>query len=76
MTGNVEMVEVYLEPRVKRGKAQAFYAGENEPCGREIWVWLPISQITVHNDGNGESKAKRVDLPDWLAFDKELEVET
>lgn len=67
------MVEVTLESRLKQEKAQAFWAGdvseESEGEPKEVWVWLPLSQITVTEN---QDLTCTVEMPEWLAKEKEL----
>lgn len=70
------IIDLQLEPRMTRGKAQAFWQGDYEdadggkPDTREKWVWLPLSQIEVAEVK--DSPLVEVSLPEWLAVDKGL----
>lgn len=70
-----ELIDVELEARIVKGKAQAFWQGDyqnneegEEP--KEEWVWLPLSQIEVEESGSG--KCVMVTMPEWLAQNKGL----
>ena len=65
-----EKIELELEIRLTQGKAQAFFDGELDENGREVWVWLPLSQIEIENNGNAKGKLVTVLMPEWLAIDK------
>lgn len=65
-----EMTVVELEPRMTKGKAQAFWMGELDDKDREVWIWLPLSQITVEEIK--DSPLVEVSIPEWLAIEKEL----
>lgn len=70
-TGRSDIVDVTLTRRAEREKAIAFWQGDRDDTGREVWVWLPISQIEI--DGPDHRGATvTVSLPEWLAKDKEL----
>lgn len=69
-SGKSDIVDVTLEKRMIKGKAQAFYTGELDENNREVWVWLPLSQIEIA-EINGNSIVE-VSLPEWLAKDKGL----
>ena len=70
-----DLIEVSLEPRMIKGKAQAFFQGDYEespgtPDNKEVWIWLPLSQIEIgEKDGRG---CCEVTMPEWLAKDKGL----
>lgn len=69
-TGKSDLTDVSLEPRMVRGKAQAFFQGELDENDREVWIWLPLSQIEVsEKDDKG---LVVVTMPEWLALDKGL----
>lgn len=68
-TGKSDIVDVSLEPRLRRDKAQAFFQGELDEDDKEIWIWLPLSQIEIEQ---GEGNLVTVSLPEWLALDKGL----
>lgn len=70
-TGKSDIIDVSLEPRLIKGKAQAFFQGDFEDDGeKEIWIWLPLSQIEVsEKDASG---CVEVSLPEWLAQKNEL----
>lgn len=75
-TGKSNIVDVSLEPRMVRGKAQAFWQGDykendgGKPDAQEEWVWLPLSQIEVTEVT--DSPLVEVSMPEWLAKDKGL----
>jgi len=73
MSDGTDKTEVELEPRMlsSNKKAQAFFMGELDENDREVWVWLPLSQIEVEPLKQG-SKTVTVTLPEWLAINKEL----
>lgn len=70
-----ENIEVTLEKRrdSASGQATAFFQGDYEDDragnGKEIWVWLPKSQIEVEENKDGTCT---VTMPEWLAHDKGL----
>lgn len=69
-TGKSDIIDVTLEPKFVKGKAQAFTQGEVDDTGREVWIWLPLSQIEVgEKDAGGTCE---VSMPEWLAKDKGL----
>jgi len=65
----VDMIDVELAPRMEREKACAFSQGEIDDDDREIWIWLPVSQIEVEHGSRGMAT---VTMPEWLAMKKEL----
>lgn len=65
-----DLVDVTLEPRMERDKAQAFFQGELDGNDREVWIWLPLSQIEV--SAKCPKGTVKVTLPEWLAQDKGL----
>lgn len=48
-----------------KGGGTAIFQGELDENDKEVWVWLPTSQIENNNDGT-------FTLPEWLAKDKGL----
>jgi len=73
-TGKSDIIDVMLEPRMVKGAAQAFWQGDmrEDSTGshREVWIWLPLSQIKVGDkDDNGVCE---VSMPEWLGIDKGL----
>lgn len=58
-----------LELRMSKGKAQAFFMGELDEDDKEIWIWLPLSQISI---AKGEGNMVTVSLPECIAYDKGL----
>lgn len=71
-TRNKKLVDIKLSPRIERRKAQAFFNGEYDSDKREVWVWLPISQIKVTKLTKCVSM---VTLPEWLATATKLKVD-
>lgn len=70
MSKSWDIIEVEgLEPRMTKGKAQAFFIGEFDEHDKEVWIWLPLSQITVEPD---QGNMVRVSLPECIAYDKGL----
>lgn len=74
MIRNHDIVDVELEPRMVKGKAQAFFAGDYEEAhgtadNKEVWIWLPLSQIEITPINNVLST---VSMPEWLANEKGL----
>lgn len=70
-TGRSDIVDVTLTRRAEKGKSIAFWQGDRDDSGREIWVWLPISQIEI--DGPDHRGATvTVSMPEWLAMQKGL----
>lgn len=49
--------------------AIAVFDGKTDEKGREVWIWLPRSQIEIEHGKDGTAT---VSLPDWLANEKEL----
>jgi len=73
VTGKSDIVDVELEPRIVKEKAQAFFAGKYEESKgkkREVWIWLPLSQIEVGE--KNDRGCATVTMPEWLAIDKGL----
>lgn len=69
-TGKSNIVDVTLEPRMVKGKAQAFFQGEYDENDREVWVFLPLSQIEITEVK--DSTLVEVSMPEWMAKNKEL----
>lgn len=74
-TGKSDLIDVTLEYRQENAAktATAFFQGEYEDTAqkKEIWVWLPNSQIEI--DGVKErGQTVEVTLPEWIALQKEL----
>jgi len=69
-TGKSNIVDVSLEPRIVKGKAQAFFQGELDENDREKWIFLPLSQIEITEET--DSTVVTVSMPEWLAKDKGL----
>ena len=76
-TGKSDIVDVHLEYRrvSPSGSSIAFFQGEFEEDGRggqrEVWVWLPKSQIEIDGEEK-HGKTVEVSLPEWLATEKGL----
>lgn len=68
-SGKSNLVDVTLEKRMEKGAGIAFFQGELDKDDKEIWIWLPKSQIEIEE---GQGKACTVTLPEWLAKDKGL----
>ena len=74
-TGKSDIVDVTLESRglSDSGKAKAFWQGDykelNNGEEREVWIWLPLSQIEIDEQKDGTCV---VSMPEWLAMDKGL----
>lgn len=68
-----EMFEVTLEYRRETANAYGFFQGDYEDTvdgeGKELWVWLPKSQIEV---AERKGAVWTVMVPEWLAQEKEL----
>ena len=76
-TGKSDLVDVTLEYRRESptGSSIGFFQGEVEEDGRggqrEIWIWLPKSQIEIDGEQK-HGKTVEVAMPEWLAMDKWL----
>lgn len=65
-TGESDLVEVTATKRLEKGGGTALFQGEIDPQNnREIWIWVPTSQIQDNGDGT-------FTMPFWLAKDKGL----
>lgn len=64
-SGKSNLIDISAEKHMERENAIAIYDGRNDENGKEIWTWLPKSQI--EDNGNGTFT-----LPEWLAYEKEL----
>ncbi|TXH43280.1 MAG: hypothetical protein E6Q97_34270 [Desulfurellales bacterium] len=64
-TGKSDLIEITAEFRMTKGGGTAIFQGELDENDKEVWVWLPTSQIENNNDGT-------FTLPEWLAKDKGL----
>lgn len=69
----ITTIDIEMEPRLVRGKAQAFWLGELDENDREVWIWLPLSQITVDESTPPNSKLATVTIGEWLAIEKGIE---
>lgn len=68
-----DIVDIELEPRLRREKAQAFFAGELDENDKEIWIWLPLSVIEIDDEvGGGTGNTVTVSMPESWALDKGL----
>ncbi len=74
MKKNHSIIDIDLEPRMVKGKAQAFWQGEynedDKGNKKEVWIWLPLSQIEIETSTCGRNSL--VSMPEWLAMDKGL----
>lgn len=65
-SGQSNLIDIAAEKRIEKGGGTALYQGNNDPeNGREIWIWVPTSQIQDNGDGTFA-------MPEWLAKDKGL----
>lgn len=70
-----DRIELTLEFRREStsGQAIAFFQGDYEDTvdgkGKELWVWLPKSQIEIIKR---KDDVCTVAVPEWLAKEKEL----
>ena len=65
-SGQSNLVDIAAVKRIEKGGGTAHFQGELDPQnGREIWIWVPTSQIQDNGDGT-------FTLPEWLAKDKGL----
>jgi len=65
-SGKSDLIDIAAEKRMEKGGGTALSQGEIDPkTNREIWVWLPTSQIEDNGDGTWA-------MPEWLAKDKGL----
>ena len=60
-----DLVELTLEVKAQTGKAVKVKNLKG------VWVWLPKSQIAIHEDDHGENLFD-ITVPEWLALDNEL----
>jgi hypothetical protein len=65
VAGKSDLIEIAAEKRADREKAVAIYDGRDDDSGKEIWTWLPKSQIEDNGDGT-------FTMPEWLALEKGL----
>lgn len=65
MKRNHDLVDVDGEFRMQKGDGIAIYTGVDDDNGREVWVWLPVSQVENNRDGT-------FTMPEWLAVEKGL----
>ena len=61
-----ELVDIECEVRSQTEKGIAIWDGEENQDGKEIWTWLPKSEVEV-NEEDGT-----VTMPTWLAKNKGL----
>lgn len=69
MKSNIIDVTVELKLDDPNKQAIAVWDGKEDEDGREIWIWLPRSQIEYEVISAGTAE---VQLPEWLAQEKEL----
>lgn len=71
VTGKSDIVDVVVEMRDDSPHRQAIavFDGEKDKNDKEVWVWLPRSQIEVDKL---EGRSVTISLPEWLAMDKGL----
>lgn len=50
---------------MEKGGGTALFQGELDDKDKEIWIWVPTSQIEDNGDGTWA-------MPEWLAKDKGL----
>lgn len=60
-----DLVDVTAEKRMDREKSIALFAGDYDDDGKEVWVFVPKSQVEENGDGT-------FTMPEWLALDKGL----
>ena len=73
--GSKTLTDIACHVRQVRDKAIAVADGtteENEGRDREVWYWLPLSQIEVDPSTYDVGDEVTVTLPEWLAMDKGL----
>lgn len=63
--GKRELVDITCEVRKETDKGLAIWDGEEDKDGKEVWTWLPKSEVEVNDDGT-------ITLPEWLAKNKGL----
>jgi len=64
-SGKSNIVDVALEKKMTKGGGTAFSQGDKDENGREVWIWIPTSQVEDNGDGTFA-------MPEWLAKDKGL----
>lgn len=60
-----DIVTVEASKRMEGDDVLAVSIGNIDEHGREVWHWLPKSQIEDHHDGT-------FSMPEWLAIEKGL----
>lgn len=60
-----DLIDIAAEKRMEKGAGTALFQGDKDENGREVWVWVPTSQIEDNGDGTFA-------MPEWLAKDKGL----
>lgn len=73
--GDKTLTDISCHVRQVRDKAIAVADGtteEHEGREREVWYWLPLSQIEVEPEHYDVGDEVTVTLPCWLAMDKGL----
>lgn len=73
VSGASNLIEVCVELRSDdpAKAAIAVFDGKTDENGREVWVWLPRSQIEF-DEKDYRKKTITVTLPEWLAEQKGL----
>lgn len=65
-SGKSNIIDIAAEKRMEKGGGIALFQGELDPKNnREIWIWVPASQVEDNGDGTWA-------MPEWLAKDKGL----
>ncbi len=64
-TGKSNLIDIAAEKRMEKGAGIALFQGDKDGDGREVWVWVPTSQVEDNGDGT-------FTMPEWLAKDKGL----
>jgi hypothetical protein len=69
--GRSDIIDITVEIRSNDPKrnAVAVFDGQTDENGREVWIWLPRSQIEI---AEMDGRTVEVSLPEWLALTKEL----
>lgn len=65
VSGKSDLVDVTATKRMDKEKSIALATGRLDKDGREIWAWVPKSQVEDNGDGT-------FTMPEWLAMDKGL----
>lgn len=64
-SGKSNLIDIAAEKRMEKGGGTALFQGELDDKDKEIWIWVPTSQIEDNGDGTWA-------MPEWLAKDKGL----